>query len=222
MSHGQIPSISFKGQHSRTPLKPITDYSANKMMSSPREAPTENFNFLKAAPHSVGIPFTKETNRPRLYTEFNGATLYHDGNELMHRQSYYNDELQPDRKRSKTENNNSFTVAREGHFHRHIDLQETNLSSSFNRTGGNDGNYTYLNHEAPKIEVVVSESSKDDASISSNNEGQPQLLALPGDKQHLTELHCFVRRHCVYIFCAKFDEVDGELPYFIRLSISYR
>jgi hypothetical protein len=36
------------------------------------------------------------------------------------------------------------------------------------------------------------------------------LLALPGDKQHLTDLHCFVRKYCVEVFCATDVEVHGK------------
>eukprot|EP00978_Attheya_sp_CCMP212_P028779 scaffold100331_cov51-Attheya_sp.AAC.1 len=35
------------------------------------------------------------------------------------------------------------------------------------------------------------------------------LLALPGDKQHLTDLHCFVRKYCVEVFCATAVEVHA-------------
>lgn len=42
--------------------------------------------------------------------------------------------------------------------------------------------------------------------ISSNVE-RPQLLWVPEDEQHLTELHCFVRKHCVFIFCATSKDV---------------
>jgi len=38
----------------------------------------------------------------------------------------------------------------------------------------------------------------------------PECLALPEDKRHLTELHCFVRKNNIYLFCADADEVGGE------------
>jgi hypothetical protein len=59
------------------------------------------------------------------------------------------------------------------------------------------------------LSAVVSETFHDDSSINSSTE-HPRLLALPEDKSHLTALHCFVRRHCVYIFCAEAHEVDSE------------
>eukprot|EP00986_Skeletonema_menzelii_P015964 scaffold13166_cov139-Skeletonema_menzelii.AAC.9 len=50
--------------------------------------------------------------------------------------------------------------------------------------------------------------SGDNARIgSTTKDGNPESLALPEDKRHLTELHCFVRRNNVYLFCADENEV---------------
>ncbi len=38
----------------------------------------------------------------------------------------------------------------------------------------------------------------------------PQLLWAPEDKQHLTDLHCFVRKYCIYIFCATHQDVESK------------
>ena len=43
-----------------------------------------------------------------------------------------------------------------------------------------------------------------------NKHVNPECLALPEDKRHLTELHCFVRKHNVYLFCADASEVGGK------------
>lgn len=43
-----------------------------------------------------------------------------------------------------------------------------------------------------------------------NKHVNPECLALPEDKRHLTELHCFVRKHNVYLFCADTSEVGGK------------
>lgn len=43
-----------------------------------------------------------------------------------------------------------------------------------------------------------------------NKHVNSECLALPEDKRHLTELHCFVRKHNVYLFCADASEVGGE------------
>jgi len=45
---------------------------------------------------------------------------------------------------------------------------------------------------------------------STTKDGNPESLALPEDKRHLTELHCFVRRNNVYLFCADANEVGGK------------
>lgn len=44
-------------------------------------------------------------------------------------------------------------------------------------------------------------------------DGHAESLALPEDKRHLTELHCFVRRNNVYLFCADENEVGGKYSY---------
>ena len=54
--------------------------------------------------------------------------------------------------------------------------------------------------------------SRDNAKIQSKD-GNPESLALPEDKRHLTELHCFVRRNNVYLFCADENEVGGKYSY---------
>ena len=44
----------------------------------------------------------------------------------------------------------------------------------------------------------------------SSNGERPHLLWVPEDEQHLTELHCFVRKHCVFIFCATRKDVGSK------------
>jgi len=39
----------------------------------------------------------------------------------------------------------------------------------------------------------------------------PHLLWDPEDKQHLTELHCFVRKYCIYIFSASHQDIESKL-----------
>ncbi len=55
--------------------------------------------------------------------------------------------------------------------------------------------------------MVSGEKARIDAST---KHGHPESLALPEDKRHLTELHCFVRRNNVYLFCADANEVGGK------------
>jgi len=69
----------------------------------------------------------------------------------------------------------------------------------------------------PALPPPALEASHDDEpavtknSIGSRDEdGHPNLLWLPEDQQHLTDLHCFVRKHCVFIFGATDDDVDSK------------
>ena len=60
------------------------------------------------------------------------------------------------------------------------------------------------------------EASHDDEPVTNNSigsrdeDGHPNLLWLPEDQLHLTDLHCFVRKHCVFIFGATDDDVDSK------------
>lgn len=38
----------------------------------------------------------------------------------------------------------------------------------------------------------------------------PHLLWDPEDRQHLTDLHCFVRKYCIYIFSATHEDVESK------------
>ena len=69
----------------------------------------------------------------------------------------------------------------------------------------------------PALPPPTLEASHDDEPAVTNNsigsrdeDGHPNLLWLPEDQQHLTDLHCFVRRHCVFIFGATDDDVDSK------------
>jgi hypothetical protein len=56
------------------------------------------------------------------------------------------------------------------------------------------------------IVPVVGEPMKDNPGSSD----RPHLLWVPEDKEHLTELHCFVRKYCVFIFSATKKDVGSE------------
>ena len=69
----------------------------------------------------------------------------------------------------------------------------------------------------PALPPTDLETSHDDELAVTNNsigsrdeDGHPNLLWLPEDQQHLTDLHCFVRKHCVFIFGATDDDVDSK------------
>jgi len=69
----------------------------------------------------------------------------------------------------------------------------------------------------PALPPPSLDASHDDEPAVTNNsigsrdeDGHPNLLWLPEDQQHLTDLHCFVRKHCVFIFGATDDDVDSK------------
>ena len=61
------------------------------------------------------------------------------------------------------------------------------------------------------ISAVAREQRHEYPRATAPNNDEPRLLWRPEDKQHLTELHCFVRKHCVFIFCATSQDVGSEL-----------
>ena len=172
-----------------------------------------------------------EINRPRLYTEFHGSELssFDNGNfQTVHRTDYRGYTGVQDSKRLKTECSYRSTsticppvlsppsissrspVGADTTRTFESSDRLTNVGSSSSRAA--EYSSCPLTHRRDEgVAAVVSEPSNDDSSISTLTNEHPRLLALPEDTSHLTALHCFVRRHCVYIFCAKAHEVDGEL-----------
>ena len=62
----------------------------------------------------------------------------------------------------------------------------------------------------PALEASHEDEPTVASSIGSSEDEHPNLLWLPEDQQHLTDLHCFVRKHCVFIFGATDDDVDSK------------
>lgn len=60
----------------------------------------------------------------------------------------------------------------------------------------------------PVQPLMVRESRHEESNTSNNN--RPRLLCLPDDEKHLTELHCFVRKSCVFILSATSKDVGSE------------
>lgn len=57
--------------------------------------------------------------------------------------------------------------------------------------------------------------------VTYGSKASPHLLWDPEDKQYLTELHCFVRQYCIYIFCATHQDVESKLSniiFFLLIS----
>ena len=83
-----------------------------------------------------------------------------------------------------------------------------------------DGKRTMVRQPCPSYQPQVAHASehalasmagelRNEITDSSNGE-RPHLLWVPEDEQHLTELHCFVRKHCVFIFCATRKDVGSK------------
>ena len=83
-----------------------------------------------------------------------------------------------------------------------------------------DGKRTMVRQPCPSYQPQVAHASehalasmagelRNEITDSSNGE-RHHLLWVPEDEQHLTELHCFVRKHCVFIFCATRKDVGSK------------
>jgi hypothetical protein len=157
-------------------------------------------------------------NRPRLYTEFHGSDAPSD---FMCQPGHRSDNrdysgTQDTAKRTKTEYGYHSTP-RDYHpplpppRYPHVESPDRKVAAA---PSGTDNFYS-RQREVQGLSAVVSEEKtvQDDSSIktvSSNGTQRPTSLALPEDNSHLTALHCFVRSHCVYIFCAEANEVDSK------------
>jgi hypothetical protein len=64
------------------------------------------------------------------------------------------------------------------------------------------------NQTGPAQPLMVRASRQEQSNSSKDN--RPRLLWVPDDEKHLTELHCFVRKHCVFIFSATSKDVGSE------------
>lgn len=182
-----------------------------------------------------------ESTRPRLYTEFHGSELssFDNGNfQTVHRTENRGYSGVHDSKRLKTECSYRSTSpiclpvlsppsipsrspdgAAATRTCESSDRRSKTDSSS--RRGAESVSCQHNHSRDEGVAAVVSEPSNDDSSISTLTNEHPRLLALPEDTSHLTALHCFVRRHCVYIFCAKAHEVDGELEWLLSKWYSF-
>lgn len=163
-------------------------------------------------------PPVQEMNRPRLYTEFHGSDAPSD---FMCQPGHRSDNrdysgTQDTAKRTKTEYGYHSTP-RDYHpplpppRYPHVESPDRKVAAA---PSGTDNFYS-RQREVQGLSAVVSEEKtvQDDSSIktvSSNGTQRPTSLALPEDNSHLTALHCFVRSHCVYIFCAEANEVDSK------------
>jgi len=147
-------------------------------------------------------------NRARLYTEFNGSSPYNFG--LNHDHPNLG---QDDYEHSVSKRLKDFSQFHSSPEKRDPDDQAASVQYSVPCISVDSEEQ----HNKPA--VLQSESIDDrqeapsspprNKPIASTNisDQQVHLLALPEDKSHLTALHCFVRRQCVYFFTATAEDV---------------
>lgn len=102
----------------------------------------------------------------------------------------------------------------------HVKPESEYIRQDRKRLKVDDGKRTMVREPSPSYQAqakhpsehgvypVVGEPKKENQNSSSGE--LPHLLYVPEDEEHLTELHCFVRKHCVFIFCATKKDVGSE------------
>ena len=163
-------------------------------------------------------------NRPRLYTEFQGSDLqygFNPGVNNMPTEAAYHpgEYVYPDqeRKRRKVSNDSNFTMMDEPNLHyysNHNDDRE--VHAPYYPPQKSEYGYQQLLDNGSSRPLMAIESRNDESnSLPSLSEDRPRLLWLPEDQHHLTDLHCFVRKRCVFIFSATSHDVESKLVKFL-------
>lgn len=153
-------------------------------------------------------------NRPRLYTDFNGGSdLYqydngafeqqHDMNFQSYHPSGEYDPYYQDRKRYKVDNSASVHAP---DYTLHPSMHHQAPCPPPNEYRGGFQRLLDVSNSIPP--TILEEPSRDETNLVVPRDGHPNSLWLPEDQQHLTELHCFVRKHCVFIFSASAYDVE--------------
>lgn len=149
-------------------------------------------------------------NRARLYTEFDGSSPYNFGLNHDHPNLGQEDYEQSASKRLKDFSHFQFSPKK-----REPDDHAESLQYSVPCISVDS------DEQHNKLAILLSESIDDRQEAPSSpsrnkpfastycSDQQVHLLALPEDKSHLTALHCFVRRQCVYFFTATAQDVKG-------------
>jgi hypothetical protein len=168
----------------------------------------DNRGYPTMSPARFTYPPVQEMKQPRLYTEFHGSATPRD----FICQSVYSDD------RDYTQHTGKRTKSEHGYYStprdyppplpppRYPNIESLDREVVAAPSGVDD---FYSRQRDQGLSAVVSEEKtlQDD----SNATQHPIALALPEDHNHLTALHCFIRLHCVYIFCADANEVDSKL-----------
>ena len=210
---------------------------ANRTMSSPSSQPpqafhpvhsrvmqptlTEDAHIHHHEQHQTMYPpprMPEVVNRPRLYTEFQGSDLqygFNPGMNNMPTQAAYHhhpsEYVYPEQemKRRKFSNDSNSTMMHEPNVHYYPNDREVN--APYYPPQQSEYGYQQLLDNGSSRPLMPIESRNDESnSVASLSEDHPRLLWLPEDQQHLTELHCFVRKRCVFIFSATSHDVDSK------------
>ena len=158
-------------------------------------------------------------NRPRLYTEFQGSDLqygFNPGMNNMPTQAAYHhhpsEYVYPEQemKRRKFSNDSNSTMMHEPNVHYYPNDRE--VQTPYYPPPQSEYGYQQLLDNGSSRPLMSIDSRNDESnSVASLSEDHPRLLWLPEDQQHLTELHCFVRKRCVFIFSATSHDVHSKL-----------
>jgi len=197
--------------------------------AAPRQYPGEHHSMV----HGDGI------NQPRLHTEYNGSSMIGGYGHLNNPQvSYAPPPLPPPlndygyyhqgRMRNDVTSSSHEPSHTRNAFHPNMHHQAPSsypyqtTEHAFHppdngTSGGNKDPPSLPLSLPPALPPPSLDASHDDEPAVTNNsigsrdeDGHPNLLWLPEDHQHLTDLHCFVRKHCVFIFGATEDDVDSK------------
>ncbi len=212
MSHGQSRPNECKTYPS------LKQMSIRRSIEMTNPLPCKQSPSFRTAHHDLDCLSQKnefpQGNRARLYTEFNGSSPYHFGLD-----QYHPHPGQGDCKHSASKRLKAFIQSHSPPEKRDPEDQAGSMQYNVPCISVDSEEH----HVKPT--VLLSERIDDGQEVRSSpphphNEhfasmnSSDQLihrLALPEDKSHLTALHCFVRRQCVYFFTATAEDVKGIL-----------
>ncbi|KAL7470434.1 hypothetical protein ACHAXS_010662 [Conticribra weissflogii] len=203
MSHGQSRPIECK----RYPSLQQMSIRRSIEMTNPLSCKQSSYDDLDCPSQKDEFP---KGNRARLYTEFNGSSPYNFGLD-----QYHPHPGQGDCKHSASKRLKAFSLTHSPPEKRDPEDQAGSMQYNVPCISVDSEEH----HVKPT--VLLSERIDDGQEVRSSpphthNEhfasmnSSDQLihrLALPEDKSHLTALHCFVRRQCVYFFTATAEDV---------------
>lgn len=205
-------------KHTRKPLKHLTKSQANRTMSSTSTPLLEHSQMIHPPAPPAPIEdndqlleprtFPDGFNRRRLYTEFNGAGQpNHFGptnTQVSYPQASYYGYF-------KTEDESVPQGAHGGRYYEPGSSEVTYPQWVYPPPSEHHGliqqDRKRFKTENGHVEVCKPR-LEDPRKLTSSN--QTHLLWIPEDEQHLTDLHCFIRKRCVFIFSATNQDVKSK------------